>query len=112
MHINFILLMWNPYPPVKQFIPAVVCVTCTCQVLIRYLISENSQLFYVRCKWFYSSIVILQHGHKCSELSSGIYCRVKLLSTDVSEVRTSTVILQGNISQKTTLNIILAAVRT
>jgi hypothetical protein len=26
----------------------------------------------------------------CSQLSSGIYCRVKLLSTDVSEVRTET----------------------
>jgi hypothetical protein len=64
----------------------------------------------------------------CSELSSGIYCRVKLLSTDLSEVRTasiirdewqyaplkrlSTIILHGSISQKTTLNIILAAVKT
>jgi hypothetical protein len=28
----------------------------------------------------------------CSELSSGIYCRVKLLSTDVSEVRTASII--------------------
>jgi hypothetical protein len=28
----------------------------------------------------------------CSELSSGIYCRVKLLSTDVSEVRTACII--------------------
>jgi hypothetical protein len=27
-----------------------------------------------------------------SELSSGIYCRVKLLSTDVSEVRTASII--------------------
>jgi hypothetical protein len=39
-----------------------------------------------------------------SELSSGIYCRVKWLSTDVSEVRTASII--------PTLNIILAAVRT
>jgi hypothetical protein len=49
----------------------------------------------------------------CSELSSGIYCRVKWLSTDVSEVRTHpwwwrqyaplkrrlTIILHGSISQ-------------
>jgi hypothetical protein len=28
----------------------------------------------------------------CSELSSGIYCRVKWLSTDVSEVRTASII--------------------
>jgi hypothetical protein len=54
----------------------------------------------------------------CSELSSGVYCRVKWLSTDVSEVRTasiisqSTIILHGSTSQKTILNIILAAVRT
>jgi hypothetical protein len=52
----------------------------------------------------------------CSELSSGIYCRVKWLSTDVSEYaplkRRSKIILHGSISQKTILNIILAAVRT
>jgi hypothetical protein len=29
---------------------------------------------------------------KCSELSSGLYCRVKWLSTDVSEVRTASII--------------------
>jgi hypothetical protein len=29
----------------------------------------------------------------CSELSSGIYCRVKLLSTDVSEVNTASIIV-------------------
>jgi hypothetical protein len=29
---------------------------------------------------------------RCSELSSGIYCRVKWLSTDVSEVRTASII--------------------
>jgi hypothetical protein len=50
----------------------------------------------------------------CSELSSGMYCRVKWLSTDVLEVRTwrqyaplkrrSTIILHGSTSQKTTLN--------
>jgi hypothetical protein len=65
----------------------------------------------------------------CSELSSGIYCRVKWLSTDVSEVwlppsseihpwwwrqyapvkRRSTIILHSSISQKTTLNIVLHA---
>jgi hypothetical protein len=28
----------------------------------------------------------------CSELSSGMYCRIKLLSTDVSEVRTASII--------------------
>jgi hypothetical protein len=77
----------------------------------------------------------------CSELSSGLYCRVKWLSTDVSEVRTasiirddrtasiirdhpwwwrqyaplkrrSTIILHGSTTQKTALNITLAAVRT
>jgi hypothetical protein len=86
----------------------------------------------------------------CSELSSGIYCRVKWLSTDSetsveknltrqyipednSELHTrrrenlkssgwwrqyvplkrrATIILQGSTSQKTILNIILAAVRT
>jgi hypothetical protein len=67
----------------------------------------------------------------CSELSSGLYCHVKWLLTDVSEVHTasiithpwwwrqyaplkrwSTIILHGRITQKTTLNIILAAVRT
>jgi hypothetical protein len=60
----------------------------------------------------------------CSELSSGLYCRVKWLSTDVSEVRTAsiirdewwwrqyaplkrrlTIILHGSITQKITLNI-------
>jgi hypothetical protein len=44
----------------------------------------------------------------CSELSSGMYCRVKWLSTDVSEVRTASII-KGDHS---ILNIILAAVRT
>jgi hypothetical protein len=29
----------------------------------------------------------------CSELSSGMYCRVKWLSTDVSEVRTASIII-------------------
>jgi hypothetical protein len=29
----------------------------------------------------------------CSELSSGLYCRVKWLSTDVSEVRTASIII-------------------
>jgi hypothetical protein len=29
----------------------------------------------------------------CSELYSGIYCHVKLLSTDVSEVRTASIII-------------------
>jgi hypothetical protein len=103
-----------------------------------------------------------KHHHLLSELSSGIYCRVKWLSTDVSEVHTasiirdewafrarlthpwwwrqyaplkrrstiarlthpwwwrqyaplkcrSTIILHGSTSQKTILNIILAAVRT
>jgi hypothetical protein len=42
----------------------------------------------------------------CSELSSGIYCHVNLLSTDVSEVRRSKIILHGSISQKTILNTI------
>jgi hypothetical protein len=59
----------------------------------------------------------------CSELSSGLYCHVKWLSADVSEVSTasithpwwwrlyallkrrSTIILHGSISQKKTLNI-------
>jgi hypothetical protein len=42
----------------------------------------------------------------CSESSSGIYCRVKLLSTDVSEVRTASIIRDDS-SQKTTLNVII-----
>jgi hypothetical protein len=33
-----------------------------------------------------------KHNSLCSELYSGIYCRVKLLSTDVSEVRTASII--------------------
>jgi hypothetical protein len=53
-----------------------------------------------------------------SDLSSGMYCRVKKLSTDVSDVRAasiiravslkrrSTIILHGSISQKTNLNFI------
>jgi hypothetical protein len=63
--------------------------------------------------------------HIRSELSSGIYCHVKW-SLMMEAVRTSetsvdnhftlqyrsTIILHGSISQKTTLNIILAAVRT
>jgi hypothetical protein len=52
----------------------------------------------------------------CSELSSGIYCRVKWLSTDFRGANClhhqGWVILHSSISQKTTLNIILAAVRT
>jgi hypothetical protein len=49
----------------------------------------------------------------CSELSSGLHCRAKWLSTDLSEVRTaSIIILHGSTTQKTALNIILAAVRT
>jgi hypothetical protein len=58
----------------------------------------------------------------CSELSSGLYCRVKWLSIDVSEVHThpwwwrqyvplkrrSTIILHGSTTQKTALNIISA----
>jgi hypothetical protein len=67
----------------------------------------------------------------CSELSSGLYCHVKRLSTNVSEVHTasiithpwwwrqyaplkrrSTIILHGSITQKIAMNIILAAVRT
>jgi hypothetical protein len=42
-----------------------------------------------------SSAVILDcHFYEvlCSELSSGLYCRVKWLSTDVSEVRTASII--------------------
>jgi hypothetical protein len=48
----------------------------------------------------------------CSELSSGMYCLVKWLSTDVSEARTASIIRDDDSSQKTILNIILAAVRT
>jgi hypothetical protein len=60
---------------------------------------------------------------ECGDKPSGIYCRVKL-STNVSEVRTAYIIrdetsetsvnnnFTRSISQKTTLNIILAAVRT
>jgi hypothetical protein len=57
----------------------------------------------------------------CSELSSGLYCRVKdcrptfqrcVLPPSSGMKRRSTIILHGSITQKTTLNIILAAVRT
>jgi hypothetical protein len=53
-----------------------------------------------------------------TDMSSGMYCRVKWLSTDVSEVRAvsiiraMTIILHGSTSQKTNLNFILAAMRT
>jgi hypothetical protein len=65
---------------------------------------------------------IIESTVRCSELSSGIYCRVKWLSMIPDHPwwwrqyappkRRSTIILHGSISQKTTLNIILAAVRT
>jgi hypothetical protein len=35
----------------------------------------------------------------CSELSSGMYCRVKWLSTDVSEVRTASIIIPEDNSE-------------
>jgi hypothetical protein len=41
----------------------------------------------------------------CSELSSGIYCRVKWWRQYAPLKRRSTIILHGSISQKTTLNI-------
>jgi hypothetical protein len=37
-----------------------------------------------------------RRGVWCSELSSGLYCRVKWLSTDVSEVRTASIIRDDN----------------
>jgi hypothetical protein len=53
-------------------------------ILWYYLYVTNSQRTWVKegCK----SII------NCSELSSGLYCRVKWLSTDVSEVRTASII--------------------
>jgi hypothetical protein len=68
-----------------------------------------------------SSSGLILRRIRYSELSSGMYCRVKKLSTDVSEVRTaswwwrqyaplkrrSKIILHGSTSQKTILNIIL-----
>jgi hypothetical protein len=36
--------------------------------------------------------ITIQTNLRCSELSSGMYCRVKWLSTDVSEVRTASII--------------------
>jgi hypothetical protein len=52
----------------------------------------------------------------CSELSSGMYCRVKWLPPSWRQYaplkRRSTIILHGSTSQKTILNIILAAVRS
>jgi hypothetical protein len=54
-----------------------------------------------------------EHSVSCSELSSGMYCRVKnCRPTCVPLKRQSTIILHGSTSQKTILNIILAAVRT
>jgi hypothetical protein len=35
----------------------------------------------------------------CSELSSGLYCRVKWLSTDVSEVRTASIIRDNHFTR-------------
>jgi hypothetical protein len=37
--------------------------------------------------------------HWCSELFFGIYCRVKLLSTDVSEVRTVSIIRETSVDK-------------
>jgi hypothetical protein len=37
-------------------------------------------------------VLFVDKQETCSELSSGIYCRVKWLSTDVSEVRTASII--------------------
>jgi hypothetical protein len=48
-----------------------------------HLNPEHSLLSFLTTVNFYS----------CSELSSGLYCRVKLLSTDVSEVRTASIII-------------------
>jgi hypothetical protein len=67
--------------------------------------------------WFLFAFRAKYEKCLCSELSSGIYCRVKWLSADgMKSVRTSETsvdnLLHGSISQKTTLNIILAAVRT
>jgi hypothetical protein len=50
-----------------------------------------SSLFTVM-QYFQYYIVVIHNELFCSELSSGIYCRVKLLSTDVSEVRTASII--------------------
>jgi hypothetical protein len=36
--------------------------------------------------------VLEERQLKCSELSSGLYCHVRLLSTDVSEVHTASII--------------------
>jgi hypothetical protein len=51
--------------------------------------------------YFNIRVVLIKHYRfnvitTCSELSSGIYCRVKLLSTDVSEVRTASIIPDDN----------------
>jgi hypothetical protein len=37
-------------------------------------------------------MVLYDSVYLCSELSSGLYCRVEWLSTDVSEVRTASII--------------------
>jgi hypothetical protein len=50
--------------------------------LVKYLFWADRYTLYNNVKRKYS----------CSELSSGIYCRIKLLSTDVSEVLTASII--------------------
>jgi len=53
-------------------------------------LSFGSQFPMLAGNW--CSISCVNACNKCSELSSGLYCRVNRLSTDVSEVRTASII--------------------
>jgi hypothetical protein len=96
--------------------------TCKCDLRNNWLSIENNL---ASCETFTDFISIWDFKFSrrrvwCSELSSGLYCRVKRLSTDVSAVRThpwwwrqyaplkrrSTIILHGSITQNTALNFI------
>jgi hypothetical protein len=57
-----------------------------CWDLHNYLTNSTQDYYYVT---MYPNNDL---SSRCSELSSGLYCRIKWLSTDVSEVRTASII--------------------
>jgi hypothetical protein len=73
--------------------------TCSSNVFLtinainkRYEIDNNNYSSFSASKPYRHLCFKVHKLKKVSELSSGIYCRVKWLSTDVSEVRTASII--------------------